>query len=56
MNAITDGDGQNGGAVDDLAPVCGDCCDDPTQWAEWAAMVDDFPNPADRVPCSRCGC
>lgn len=39
----------------DMPPVCGDCCDDPTTWAEWAAAVDDIPNPADRVPCSRCG-
>lgn len=36
-------------------PVCGDCTDSLDDWAEWAAAVDDLPNPADRVPCAKCG-
>lgn len=46
------GDSVNG---DDTGLLCGDCSDDLTTWAEWAAAVDDLPNPAERVPCSRCG-
>jgi hypothetical protein len=36
-------------------PVCGDCTDSLSEWAEWAAAVDDLPDPADRVPCVQCG-
>ena len=35
--------------------VCGECSDSLDTWAEWAAAVDDLPNPADRVPCAKCG-